>query len=68
MTKLDLDGIDKLTIRFSLVEFQVNTEYRLKKYIEKLEKCGLDDREYYEGLINIEEKKLKNINNILNKL
>jgi hypothetical protein len=68
MTKLYLDGIDKLTIRFSLVEFQVNTEYRLKKYIEKLEKCGLDDREYYEGLISIEEKKLKNINNILNKL
>ena len=37
MTKLYLEGVDKLTVEFSLIEFKVNTEYRLKKYIEKLE-------------------------------
>ena len=68
MTKLYLEGIDKLTIEFALIEFKVNTEYRLKKYIEKLEKCDIEDREYYDGLINIEQDKLENINNILNKL
>jgi len=68
MTKLYLEGIDKLTVEFSLIEFKVNTEYRLKKYIEKLEKCDIEDREYYDGLINIEQDKLENINNILNKL
>ena len=68
MTKLYLEGVDKLTIEFSLIEFKVNTEYRLKRYIEKLEKCDIEDRDYYEGLINIEQDKLENINNILNKL
>ena len=68
MTKLYLEGVDKLTVEFSLIEFKVNTEYRLKKYIEKLEKSDLDNREYYEGLIKIQQRKLENINNILNKL
>ena len=68
MTKLYLEGVDKLTIEFSLIEFKVNTEYRLKRYIEKLEKCDIEDRDYYEGLINIEQDKLENINSILNKL
>ena len=67
MTKLYLEGTDKLTIEFSLIEFKVNTEYQLKKYIEKLEKCGLDDREYYEDLINFQQEKLENINKLLNK-
>ena len=67
MTKLYLEGVDKLTIEFSLIEFKVNTEYQLKKYIEKLEKCGLDDREYYEDLINFQQEKLENINKLLNK-
>ena len=67
MTKLYLEGVDKLTVEFSLIEFKVNTEYQLKKYIEKLEKCGLDDREYYEDLINFQQEKLENINKLLNK-
>ena len=67
MTKLYLEGTEKLTVEFSLIEFKVNTEYQLKKYIEKLEKCGLDDREYYEDLINFQQEKLENINKLLNK-
>ena len=67
MTKLYLEGTEKLTIEFSLIEFKVNTEYRLKRYIEKLEKCDIEDRDYYEGLINIEQDTLENINSILNK-
>jgi len=67
MTKLYLEGTEKLTVEFSLIEFKVNTEYRLKNYIEKLEKCGLDDREYYEDLINFQQEKLENINKLLNK-
>ena len=68
MTKLYLEGTEKLTIEFSLIEFKVNTEYRLKKYIKKLEKCDIEDRELCEDLINIEQDKLENINNILDKL
>ena len=67
MTKLYLEGTEKLTVEFSLIEFKVNTEYRLKKYIKKLEKCGLDDREYYQDLINFQQEKLENINKLLNK-
>ena len=67
MTKLYLEGTEKLTVEFSLIEFKVNTEYQLKKYIEKLEKCGLDAREYYEDLINFQQEKLENINKLLNK-
>ena len=67
MTKLYLEDTEKLTVEFSLIEFKVNTEYQLKKYIEKLEKCGLDDREYYEDLINFQQEKLENINKLLNK-
>ena len=67
MTKLYLEGTEQLTVEFSLIEFKVNTEYQLKKYIEKLEKCGLDDREYYEDLINFQQEKLENINKLLNK-
>ena len=67
MTKLYLEGTEKLTVEFSLIDFKVNTEYQLKKYIEKLEKCGLDDREYYEDLINFQQEKLENINKLLNK-
>tara|TARA_R100000655_G_scaffold108588_1_gene160875 strand:+ start:712 stop:918 length:207 start_codon:yes stop_codon:yes gene_type:complete len=68
MTKLYLEGIEKLTVEFSLIEFKINTEYRLKNYIKKLEKCDIGSRMYYEGLIKIEQDKLENINNILNKL
>tara|TARA_R100000805_G_C3601763_1_gene102398 strand:- start:273 stop:479 length:207 start_codon:yes stop_codon:yes gene_type:complete len=68
MTKLYLEGADKLTIEFALIEFKINTKYRLKRYIEKLEKCDIGYRDYYENLINIEQDKLENINNILNKL
>ena len=67
MTKLYLEDTQKLTVEFSLIEFKVNTEYRLKKYIEKLEKCDIQDRKQYEDLINFQQEKLENINKLLNK-
>ena len=69
MTKLYLERVDTLIIEHSLIEFKVNTEYRLKNYIEKLEKSTENwQREYYESLIKIQQDKLESINKLLKKL
>ena len=69
MTKLYLEGVDKLTIEFSLIEFRVNAQERIEYYTNKLN--GSDntkDVNYYTDLIRIQKDKLNSINNILNKL
>ena len=69
MTKLYLEGTEKLTIEFSLIEFRVNAQERIEYYTNKLN--GSDntkDVNYYTDLIRIQKDKLNSINNILNKL
>lgn len=69
MTKLYLEGTEKLTIEFSLIEFRVNAQERIEYYTNKLN--GSDntkDANYYTDLIRIQKDKLNSINNILNKL
>jgi len=69
MTKLYLEGTEKLTVEFSLIEFRVNAQERIEYYTNKLN--GSDntkDVNYYTDLIRIQKDKLNSINNILNKL
>jgi hypothetical protein len=69
MTKLYLEGTEKLTVEFSLIEFRVNAQERIEDYTNKLN--GSDntkDVNYYTDLIRIQKDKLNSINNILNKL
>ena len=69
MTKLYLEGTEKLTVEFSLIEFRVNAQERIEYYTNKLN--GSDntkDVNYYTDLIRTQKDKLNSINNILNKL
>ena len=68
MTKLYLEGTEKLTVEFSLIEFRVNAQERIEYYTNKLN--GSDntkDVNYYTDLIRTQKDKLNSINNILNK-
>ena len=69
MTKLYLEGTEKLTVEFSLIEFRVNAQERIEYYTNKLN-CSdnTKDVNHYTDLIRIQKDKLNSINNILNKL
>tara|TARA_R100001082_G_scaffold92476_1_gene59155 strand:- start:16 stop:225 length:210 start_codon:yes stop_codon:yes gene_type:complete len=69
MTKLYLEGTEKLTVEFSLIEFKENAQNRLEYYTDKLNgSSSTEDVNHYTDLIRVQKSKLKNINNILNKL
>ena len=69
MTKLYLEGTEKLTVEFSLIEFRVNAQERIEHYTNKLNGShNTKDVNYYTDLRRIQKDKLNSINNILNKL
>ena len=69
MTKLYLEGTEKLTVEFSLIEFRVIAQERIEYYTNKLNGShNTKDVNYYTDLIRIQKDKLNSINNILNKL
>jgi|TARA_R110000824_G_scaffold163712_5_gene339484 hypothetical protein len=69
MTKLYLEGTEKLTVEFSLIEFRVNAQERIEHYTNKLNgSSSTEDVNHYTDLIRIQKDKLNSINNILNKL
>ena len=69
MTELYLEPGEKVTVEFSLIESKVNTENRVKHYIDKLNSSdNTEDVKRYTESLKIQKDKLKSITNLLDKL
>ena len=69
MTKLYLEPGEKITLEFSLIESQLNTQERIDYITDKLNSSNnTEDVKIYTEILKGLKNKLKSINNLLNKL